>query len=134
MSWLCTYKIIRDSTVKYELVKHAFCFNLQAKESHQLMKLYFNIMDFAEVTILLSCRERQWVSQFRSWTGTQKYDGVKPVNEVQTTPLDNWIFNSKTYINKAKIKLNHCITTISKTRIMFQFAWQGITSIDETIF
>jgi hypothetical protein len=24
--------------------------------------------------------------QFRSWTGTQKYDGVKPVNEVQTTP------------------------------------------------
>jgi hypothetical protein len=24
--------------------------------------------------------------QFRSWTGTQKYDGVKPVTVVQTIP------------------------------------------------
>jgi hypothetical protein len=46
-----------DSTVNYEEVKHALCFI--DKESHQLMKLYFSMMDFAEETILLSCREPQ---------------------------------------------------------------------------
>jgi hypothetical protein len=48
--------------------KQALCFTFRDKESHRLMKLCFNIMDFAE--------------ELRTWTGTEKYDGVKPVNEV----------------------------------------------------
>jgi hypothetical protein len=33
--------------------KQALCFTFRDKESHQLMKLCFNIMDFAEETICL---------------------------------------------------------------------------------
>jgi hypothetical protein len=58
--------------------------------------------------------------QFRSWRGIHKYDGVKPVTVVQTSPLDNWIFNSNTYItNDNQIKqlrisstVHYCISTM----------------------
>ena len=61
--------------------------------------------------------------QFRSRTGTQKYDGVKPVAVVQT----NWIFNSNTYItNDNQIKqlrisstVHHCISTMLIITFLF---------------
>ena len=71
-----------------------------------------------------------WKCSFGLGQAHRNMTGLSQLMRSKPSPLDNWIFNSNTCINKTKIRLNHCITTmliITFLFTMFQaFQWCNI--------